>query len=110
MSKNKLSIEHLALACKHVIEMRALGVTENLAIRTLELFADVYAKMALGGSATPHHVRQVPLSQWSIEARTHRIQYPDAPPRNYLRVEHGTPRRAFARDVMKLYESGTLDE
>ena len=43
MIKNRISIEHLKLACRHVQELIAAGVSENLAIRTLELFADVYA-------------------------------------------------------------------
>jgi len=109
ISKNKPTIEHLQIACRHVREMRDAGVTENHAIRTLELFADVYAKLRNGGSATPHHVGQVPLGQWSIEARKLRDQNPNGKPRDYLRVEHGTPRRAFARKVMELAESGKLN-
>src|ERR1035437_4100071 len=81
--------------------MIAAGVTENGAIRTLELFADVYAKMHLGGSATPHHVRQVSL--WSVRAIEVRERIPNAKPREYFRVEHGTPRRGFARKVLELY-------
>ena len=69
VSKNRPTIEHLSIACRHVQELMAVGVTENLAIRTLELFTDVYAKLVNGGSATPHHVKQVPLNQWSIAAR-----------------------------------------
>jgi len=65
-SRNEITIEQLYLACRHVEELMAEGVTENLAIRTLELFTDVYAKLQTGGSATPHHVSQVKL--WSIEA------------------------------------------
>jgi transposase InsO family protein len=68
-SKNKLTTDHLKIACRHVRELRAAGVTENLAIRSLEQFADFYAKMHGGGSATPHHVRQVPRQQWSVAAR-----------------------------------------
>ena len=59
--KNDITIEQLSLACKHVVEMREAGVTMNLAIRTLELFADVYAKILKGGSPTPNHVDQIAL-------------------------------------------------
>ena len=59
MSKNAITVQQIELACRHVQEMMSAGVTENLAIRTLELFADVYAKILTGGSATPHHVDQV---------------------------------------------------
>lgn len=112
MSKNHLTVEHLKMACRHVQELMSAGVSENLAIRSLELFADVYAKLLTGGSATPHHVEQVPRNQWSIAAMK---LYEDNPsvaarPGHYLRVEHGTPRREFARRVMKLYESGELTE
>lgn len=100
-SKNAQTIDHLSLACRHVEEMKAAGVTENLAIRTLELLADVYAKRHMGGSATPHHVSQVVL--WSIEAKRIRTRTPEAIPKDHYRVEHGTPRRAFALKVLELY-------
>lgn len=110
MSKNRPSIEHLKMACRHVLELISAGVTENHAVRTLELFSDVYAKMHNGGSATPHHATQVPHAQWSVAAKQLISQNPNAKPRDFLRVEHGTPRREFARMVMKLYETGTLNE
>jgi hypothetical protein len=110
MSKNKPTIEHLKLACRHVQELMAAGVTENLAIRTLEVFADIYGKMHHGGSATPHHVEQVPRSQWSIAAKKSSEENPAAKAGHFLRVEHGTPRRAFARMVLKLYEANKLSE
>ena len=68
MSKNDPTIEHLRLACRHVNELIDAGVTENLAIRTLELFADNYAKVQNGGTPSPHHVNQVPRLQWSLAA------------------------------------------
>jgi len=101
-----LTIEQLSLACRHVDEMREEGVTMNLAIRTLELFADLYAKMHMGGSATPHHVGQVAL--WSVKARSIRRRVPDAKPRDHFRVEHGTPRRGFALKVLNLYRKDKL--
>jgi hypothetical protein len=45
VSKNRSTIEHLRIACRHVDELVAAKVSENLAISTLELFADVYAKL-----------------------------------------------------------------
>ena len=110
MSKNKPTIEHLNIACRHVQELMAAGVTENLAISTLELFADVYAKLHHGGSATPHHVKQVPRSQWSIAAKKLVEKNPAGDTGRFLRVEHGTPRRAFARMVMKLYKANNLSD
>jgi hypothetical protein len=107
LSKNALTIEQLSLACRHVLEMREEGVTMNLAIRTLELFADMYAKMHMGGSATPHHVDQVTL--WSVEAKNIRRRTPNAKPRDHFRVEHGTPRRGFALMVLDLYQKEKLN-
>ena len=57
ISKNQITLEQLQIACGHVEELVRAGVTKNLAIRTLELFADVYAKIESGGSAShtkPH--------------------------------------------------------
>jgi hypothetical protein len=108
MSRNKPTIEHLRIACRHVDELVSAGVTENLAIRTLELFADLYAKTHNGGSAVPHHVSEVAL--WSVGARKFRVENPSAKPKDCLRVEHGTPRRAFARKVMELYHSDDVNE
>jgi hypothetical protein len=108
VSKNAITINQLAVACRHFAEMRAAGVTENLAIRTLELFADVYAKLDVIGNASPHHVDQVKL--WSVKARQLKNALPDAKPRDYFRVEHGTPRRGFAREVLALYRQHKLNE
>lgn len=108
MSKNAITIDQIRLACRHVDEMKAAGVSENLAIRTLELFCDVYAKIHTGGSATPHHVNQVSL--WSVEAKRIRDGNPDAKPKDHFRVEHGAPRRPFARMVMTLYRDNNLND
>ena len=104
--KNDVTIDQLAVACRHVDEMLAVGVTENMAIRTLELFSDVYGKIKSGGSPTPHHVDQV--ERWSVKAKHIKNAIPDAKPGAYFRVEHGTPRRAFARMVLDLYRQGRL--
>src|SRR5665213_4593935 len=103
MSKNALTIDQLQLACRHVEEMIAAGVTENFAIRTLELFADVYAKRHMGGKGqnSPHHVGQVEL--WSVAAIKMRESTPHTRAGDHFRVEHGTPRRGFARKVLVLY-------
>jgi hypothetical protein len=110
VSKNQLTVDHLRIACRHVQELVDAGVTENLAIRTLELFTDVYAKLLNGGSATPHHVLQIPREQWSEAARELWHKSPRLKPRDYLRVEHGTPRRAFARMVLELYRTNDFSE
>ena len=110
MSKNRHTIEHLKVACRHVQELMAVGVTENHAIRTLELLSYFYAKLILEGPAAPHHVSQVPRAQWSLAAKKLLAENPDAKPRDHFRVEHGTPRRGFARMVLKLYEQGDLSE
>lgn len=105
-SRNRPTIEHLHIACRHVDELMKAKVSENLAIRTLELFADVYAKLLTGGSANPHHVDQVQL--WSVAALQLKATNPNAKPRDHFRVEHGTPKREFARKVMMLYREGKL--
>jgi hypothetical protein len=61
-TKNNTTIPQLKLACRHIKEMMALDMTENHAIRLLELIADVYAKVASGGKAKPYYVGDVPLS------------------------------------------------
>ena len=108
MSRNAVSIKHLKLACRHVDEMVRAGVTENHAIRILELFVDVYSKLYKGGSATPHNAHQVKL--WSIEAKKLQRKSPKLKPKDCLVVEHGTPRRAFARKVLELYKKKKLTE
>jgi len=109
-SKNTITIAQLELACRHVKEMIDADVTENLAIRSLELFADVYAKLLTGGNASPHHVDQVKSELWSVEARRERDANPNAKPKDHFRVEQGTPRRGFARKVLNLYENVNLNE
>lgn len=108
MSKNNFTIAQLEISCRHVQEMLDAGVTNNMAIRTLELFADYYAKVAMGGSVVPHHVSKVEL--WSIEAKKIKEENPNGKPKDLYRVEHGTPRRAFARMVFVLYEKNDLNE
>ncbi len=101
-SKNQPTIKHLHIVCRHVGEMEKAGITENHAIRILELLTDIYAKLYMGGSATPHHISQVKL--WSIKAKKLQKRYPKVK----LRVEHGTPRRGFARKVLNFYRRKKL--
>jgi len=108
VSKNQPTLKHLNMACRHIEEMVKAGMTENHAIRLLELFADVYAKLKNGGSATPHSVSQVRL--WSVAARRWRRANPNAKPGSNLRVEHGTPRRQFAKLVLELYKANKLNK
>src|SRR5665647_1602742 len=100
MSKNKPTIGQLRIACRHIEELMAAHMTENHAIRTLELLADMYAKTHTGGTASVHHVRQVPREQWSLAAMKAKKANGKAKAGTYLRVEHGTPRRDFAREVI----------
>jgi hypothetical protein len=83
--------------------MLKADITENFAIRLLEHFADSYARQLVGGSGvtSPLHVRHVKL--WSLDAKRMKAKYPDKRPMEFLRVEHGTPRRGFARRVLRLY-------
>jgi hypothetical protein len=107
-SINTISLGQIRLACQHVLEMKAAGVTENLSIRTLELFVDVYAKIRVEGSATPHSADQVKL--WSKDALAAKNENPNSSLGSYCRVEHGTPRRALARIVLGKYVARQLTQ
>jgi hypothetical protein len=65
MSKNAITIAQLELSCRHLEEMVAAGITENLAIRTLELFADVCAKLRVVGNTSSLYAREI--KSWSSE-------------------------------------------
>lgn len=105
-SVNQPTIDQLVLLCRHVDKMKQAGLSDNFAIRILELVADVYAKLLYGGSATPHFAEQVEL--WSLAAKRAKKMNPDRKYGEYLRVEHGTPRRAFAKLILDLYHEGKL--
>ena len=107
MSKNAITLPQIEVACRHVAELIKLGMTENLAIRNLELFANVYAKFRSVGSASPDHVDQFEL--WSQAALAHRASGGERGGR-FLRVEHGTPRRQFARLILKAFNEGALTQ
>lgn len=108
MSKNAVTLEQLEIACRNVIELRAAGMTENLAIRNLEQFANIYAKLHHLGHASPDHANQ--YDQWSLKALEAEAANPGRRHGEYLRVEHGTPRRQFARLVLAGFEKGVLSE
>ncbi len=106
MSKNAPTIEQLNIACRHVLELTDAGMTENLAIRSLEIYANVYAKYRVLGAASPDHAEE--YEHWSKAARKAKAANPDRPYGQYLRVEHGTPRRHFARLVLDVFKKQKL--
>lgn len=108
MSKNQITIEQLNAACRHFQEMLALGVTENFAIRQLELFANSYAKFHVVGNVSPDHVNDYQL--WSDAALTLTRDNPNCRKEGLLRVEHGTPRRQFARIIFERWKTAEITE
>jgi len=108
MSKNAITVDQLRLACWHFEDLRAAGVSENYAIRTLELMTDSYAVVFHGGVPSPHHVQRVPKIQWSCAARKLHEKTPKLRPKDNFIVEHGTPRRTFARAIRDLWKRGDL--
>ena len=44
MSINKVTVEQLECACDFYCRMKELSATDNLAVRPLELLANIYAK------------------------------------------------------------------
>ena len=109
-SKNNITIQQLKISCRHYEELIAADVTNNYAIRLLELFCDTHAALQNGYSVTPHHVDKVRWEQWSVKARKFKEDNPIAKPFDNFVVEHGTPRRAFAGMVFKLWKEGNLVE
>ena len=108
MSKNKITIEQLNVACRQFEEMLLLGVTENFAIRQLELFANAYAKFRVIGNVSPDHVNQYQL--WSEAAIALSEENPNARKEGLLRVEHGTPRRQFARVIFQRWKVSNIED
>ena len=58
------------------------------------------------GAATPDHADQ--YEHWSKAARKAKADNPNRPYGQYLRVEHGTPRRHFARLVLDAFKKHKL--
>ena len=108
MSKNKITIEQLNAACRQFEEMLSLGVTENFAIRQLELFANAYAKFHVIGNVSPDHVNHYQL--WSEAAIALVEENPNSHKEGLLRVEHGTPRRQFARVIFQRWKIGGISK
>jgi hypothetical protein len=108
MSKNAPTIKQLKIACRHVAELRAAGMTENLAIRNLELISDCYAKFRILGNVNVDYADHYKL--WSKAARGAKVAHPKWAYGRYLRVEHGTPRRQFARDVLEAFKNKQLSK
>ena len=106
MSKNAGTIEQIMIACKNFYDLKAAGVTENLAIRVLELLANSYAKYRKLGHTRVDHVSQ--YERWSLRAIEAERSNPGRKSGEYLRVEHGTPRRQFARMILQGFEHGHL--
>jgi hypothetical protein len=106
MSKNAPTLHQIKITCRHVIELRKTGMTENIAIRPLELLTNSYAKFRVHGHVSPDHADQ--FAYWSKAARKAKAANPKVKYGGYLRVEHGTPRRDFAREVLATYKKGKL--
>ena len=106
MSKNTISIKQLRILCRHVRELVDAGFTENIAIRPLELCANIYAKDRNMGTTNPDHADQFGL--WSKAARKAKKLHPTWQYGHYLRVEHGTPKRGFARLVLEAFQDRKL--
>ena len=105
---NAITFEQLTTSCRHVHELMALGMTENLAIRNLEQFANIYAKVRIVGNASPDRADQYDV--WSKAALKAKTGNPDKNFGQYVRVEHGTPRRKFARMVLSAFDKGALTD
>lgn len=89
MIKNAPTLDQIKIACRHVVELQDTGMSENLAIRQLELFTNLYAKFRAIGHVNVDHVDQ--YTYWSKAARKAKATNPAAAPGTHLRCEHGTP-------------------
>lgn len=87
-------------------ELLHAGFTENIAIRLLEIGANIYAKNLIMGTTNPDHADQ--FSLWSKAARKAKKENPKLKYGQYLRIEHGTPRRGFARLVLEAFRHRKL--
>ena len=111
MSKNAVTVKHLEIVCRCMQELMGtekLDMTENSAIRHLEFLANNYAQFLIIKHTKPLRAKDVKL--WSKEALKAKKMYPNRKTGEYLRVEHGTPRRDFARLVFERFEKDMLNE
>jgi hypothetical protein len=106
MSKNAPTIGQIETACRQFVEMRGAGLSENMPIRLLEQLTDGYGKFRANGNVNPDHVDQYDL--WSKAALAAKAANGDRACGQYLRCEHGTPRRDFARAVLAVFNEGKL--
>lgn len=107
MSKNAPTIDQLKMVCRHVEEMMTDGgMSENWAIRLLEQMTNMYAKYRILGRVKVDHADDYEL--WSKAARRAKAANPSGAYGTYLRVERGTPRRHFAREVLAAYKEEKL--
>ena len=81
-------------------------MSENWSIRLLEQMTNMYAKVRVFRRVVVDHADQYEL--WSKAARAAKAANGNRSPGTYLWVEHGTPRRAFAREVLAAFKSGHL--
>ena len=111
-SVNLITIPQLQLACRQYHQLLKAGISKNYAIRLLELFADQYARQYKGGAGRFNVLRARDIPLWSKAARKYKkgIVIGKLKPRDYVRVEHGTPRRSFADKILVLYKKKKLTE
>jgi len=92
-SINAPTLDQVKLCCRHVVEMMDADITENLAIRMLELMTDNYAKFRVHNQCSPNDVNQ--FDHWSK---------PPAMPR--LRTSKASPARTYVLNMA--HRDGTL--
>ena len=107
-TKNVITIKHIDVACRHVDEMRAVGISESLSIRILEILVEHYATIYHDEYSVPYKHENIKL--WSSEANKLRACSPLKIIRSRLIVKHGTPKRVLARCVLKAYRNGLLSK
>lgn len=115
--KNKITVSQLSLLCEQYETMLEAKFTPNVAIRLVELCADIYGKVRTGGNPGPHSVWQVRRQLWSKMALIVLSENPGLQdskskmrPKEFFRVEHGTPKRKFAEEVIELHRTSRLSQ
>jgi hypothetical protein len=89
-------------------ELKKSKMSDNFAIRHLEFLANNYAKHNALGRLSPDHADEYKL--WSKAALKAKRANPNRKYGEYLRVEHGTPRRRFAKMVYDTFQEGALNQ
>ena len=108
MSINSIKIEQITIAARCMEQLLKSGMTENMAIRHLEFLANVYAKFKTLRKVSVDHVDE--FAMWSAAAIRAKKENPEKKVGEYLRVEHGTPRRKFAKLVFMAFKEKKLTE